>query len=156
MRTLPVPPRAYAGRVRAIVSYVLLRAALFVAPFAILIAAQVEWYVALVVSLLFAFAASAVFLRRQKAAVAAQIARMRGERGERDDEDVEDDAVDAERARADDEAIAADAADARTESAASADAADGTLATSTTDPDVITDADASSSASAEGDERAER
>lgn len=144
MRTLPVPPRAYAGCVRAIVSYVLLRAALFVAPFAILIAAQVEWYVALVVSLLFAFAASAVFLRRQKAAVAAQLARMRGERGERDDEDVEDDAVDAEHA----------ATDARRESAASEDAADGTLSTSTTDPDLVTDADAS--AAADGDERADR
>lgn len=152
MRTLPVPPPAYAGCVRAIVSYVLLRASLFVAPFAILVATQVEWYVALVVSLLFAFAASAVFLRRQKAAVGAEIARMRGERGERDDEDVEDDAVDAERAvGTDDEAIAADAGP---ESAASPNAADGTLATSTTDPDLVTDADAP--ASTERDERTER
>lgn len=136
MRMLPVPPRAYAGCVRAIVSYVLLRGALFVAPFAILVAAQVEWYVALVVALLFAFAASAVFLRRQKAAVSDEIARMRGERVERDDEDVEDEAVDAVRAtETDAESIDADAA--------SSDAEDGTVATTTTDPDLVTDEDAS-------------
>lgn len=144
MRMLPVPPRAYAGCVRAIVSYVLLRAALFVAPFAILVAAQVEWYVALVISLLFAFAASAVFLRRQKAAVGVEIARMRGERGERDDEDVEDEAVDAVRAtETDDESI----------DASSTDAEDGTVATTTTDPDLVTDDDASA---AEGDARTDR
>jgi cytochrome c-type biogenesis protein CcmH/NrfG len=80
--------------VRAIVSYALLRAALFVAPFAILVAAQVEWYVALVVALLFAFAASYVFLRRFRQAAVAEIARMRGERGEVGDEDAEDAAVD--------------------------------------------------------------
>ncbi|WP_157674810.1 DUF4229 domain-containing protein [Agrococcus jejuensis] len=132
---------------RAIVSYVLLRAALFIAPFAILVAAQVEWYVALVISLLFAFAASAVFLRRQKAAVSAEIARMRGERGHRDDEDVEDEAVDAVRAtETDDESIdaGADAED---------DAEDGTVATTTTDPDLVTDEDASA---AERDDRTDR
>ena len=142
---LPVAPRAYAGRVRAIVSYVLLRAALFVAPFAILIAAQVPWYVALVVALLFAFAASAVFLRRQKAAVGAEIARMRRERGERDDEDVEDEAVDAVRdSGSDDEAV----------DAGPDDAVDGTVATSTTDPGLVNDHDASSPA--EDDARTDR
>lgn len=154
MRTRAVPPRAYAESVRAIVSYVLLRAALFVAPFAILVAAQVEWYVALVISLLFAFAASAVFLRRQKAAVSAEIARMRGERGERDDEDVEDEAVDAVRAtETDDESVDAGADDAERADAASRDAVDGTVATTTTDPDLVTDDDASA---AEGDARTDR
>lgn len=144
MRSLPVPPRAYAGSVRAIVSYVLLRGALFVAPFAILVAAQVQWYVALVVALLFAFAASAVFLRRQKAAVSAEIARMRGERGVRDDEDVEDEAVDAERATGtDDAAVDVDSRAAQ----------DGTVATTTTDPDLVTDEQASA---AEDDERRDR
>lgn len=137
----PVPPRAYDGGVRAIVSYVLLRAALFVAPFAILVAAQVEWYVALVVALLFAFAASAVFLRTQKAAVGAAIARMRGERGERADEDVEDDAV---QASGDDDAST---------DAASDDARDGAVATTTVDPDLVSD---ERTASADGDERADR
>lgn len=138
MRSLPVPPHAYAGSVRAIVFYILLRAALFVAPFVLLIATQVEWYVALVISLLFAFAASAVFLRRQKAAVDVQIARMRGARAERDDEEVEDDVVDA------------DASD----DASSEDAEDGSVATTTTDPDLATDADAS--AQPDGDERTAR
>lgn len=127
-----VPRRAYAGAVRAIVSYALLRAALFVLPFAILLAAGVPWYVALVVALLFAFAASAVFLRRQKEAVSAEIARRRGERGIRDDEDVEDEAVDGERG------AAANAEDETGPShpAPSNDAEDGTVATTTVDPDV--------------------
>lgn len=125
---------------RAIVSYVLLRGALFLAPFAILVAARVEWYVALVVALLFAFAASAVFLRAQKAAVGDEIARMRGERRERGDEDVEDDADDAVRAA---ESGVEDESDAE----------DATVTTTTTDPDVVTDEDASA---AEGDDRADR
>jgi hypothetical protein len=86
--------------VRAILVYALLRGALFVVPFAILVAAQVPWYVALVVALLFAFAASSIFLRRQKVAAAAEIARMRGEDASNADEDAEDRAIDAEDADA--------------------------------------------------------
>ena len=142
----PVPRRAYAGIVRAIVLYSLLRAALFVAPFAILLAAGVPWYVALLVAVLFAFAASAVFLRRQKAAVSAEIARRQGERGIRDDEDVEDEVIDGERAEHDD-AQATDAAG----DASSAGAEDDSVAT-TVDPDLVGDADAA----AQRDERPER
>ena len=77
---------------RAFVVYALLRAALFIVPFAILVAAQVQWYVALAIALLFAFAASSIFLRRQKQAVSDAIAARRDARGDRADEDVEDDA----------------------------------------------------------------
>ena len=141
----PVPRRAYAGIVRAIVLYSLLRAALFVAPFAILLAAGVPWYVALLVAVLFAFAASAVFLRRQKEAVSAEIARRRGERGIRDDEDVEDEVIDGERAEHDD----AQATDAVGDASS---AEDGSVATTTVDPDLVGDADAA----AQRDERPER
>lgn len=99
---------------RAILVYALLRAALFVVPFAVLVAAQIEWYVALVVALLFAFAASSIFLRRQKVAAAAEIARMRGDDTASADEAAEDRALDAEDA----DAAAAtpdDASDDRTE-----------------------------------------
>ena len=132
---------------RAIVSYALLRAALFVAPFAILVAAQVEWYVALVIALLFAFAASAVFLRRFKVAAVAEIARMRGERGEVDDEDAEDAAVDRDRSRRSD-------ADEEAEDAA----VDGTVATTTTDPDLVADDDVDEAARATDahDDRSDR
>lgn len=133
---------------RAILVYALLRAALFVAPFAILVAAQVEWYVALVVALLFAFAASYVFLRRFKESAVAEIARMRGERGPRDeraDEDAEDEALDAERAPTADADRAADAT--------GSDAVDGTETTTDVDPDVVTDAQADADASRDRDDR---
>lgn len=131
---------------RAILVYALLRAALFVAPFAILVAAQVEWYVALVIALLFAFAASYVFLRRFKESAVAEIARMRGERSPRDaraDEDAEDEALDAERAPTADADRAADAT--------VADAVDGTETTTDVDPDVVTDAQADADASRDRD-----
>ncbi|MFC7431301.1 MULTISPECIES: DUF4229 domain-containing protein [unclassified Agrococcus] len=132
---------------RAILVYALLRAALFVAPFAILVAAQVEWYVALVIALLFAFAASYVFLRRFKESAVAEIARMRGERGERADEDAEDEALDGERATDDRDAAASD------DSLADANAVDGTTSTTQVDPDVVTDAQADADASRDRDDR---
>lgn len=127
---------------RAILVYALLRAALFVAPFAILVAAQVEWYVALVIALLFAFAASYVFLRRFKESAVAEIARMRGERSPRDaraDEDAEDEALDAERAPTADADRSADAT--------RVGAVDGTETTT----DVVTDAQADADASRDRD-----
>ena len=148
----PVPRRAYAGPVRAIVSYALLRAALFVAPFALLLAAGVPWYVALAVAVLFAFAASAVFLRRQKEAVSAEIARRRGERGIRDDEDVEDEAVDGDReARAEGEDEGGPRATQVPGDASSSEAEDGAVATTTIDPDLVADDD-----DAPADDRDER
>lgn len=98
----------------ATIKYTLQRAVLFLAPFAILMIAQVPWYISLVVALVFAFCASYVFLRRSRDAALAEI-EQRVPRRHASDEDVEDAArddaetVDAETADADE--TGADAAE---------------------------------------------
>ncbi|WP_430592170.1 DUF4229 domain-containing protein [Humidisolicoccus flavus] len=83
---------------KAVFVYSLWRTLLFLVPFTILMIANVAWYVSLPVALLFAFSASYVFLRRQRDAAAASLARQRATKTTKDD-DAEDsvlDGVDAE------------------------------------------------------------
>lgn len=93
--------------------YLLVRAALFLVPFAALMAAQVEWWLSLIVSLAFAFAASVVFFQRLRDEAAADLQRMREGRkreGARpDDADVEDEALDGPSGAAADDAERDDA-----------------------------------------------
>ncbi|WP_413318447.1 DUF4229 domain-containing protein [Agrococcus sp. 1P02AA] len=74
--------------------YLVVRALLFVVPFAVLMIARVPWVLSLVVAIAFAFAASIVFFGRLRAEAAADLQRMRdGRRREDaapDDGDVED------------------------------------------------------------------
>lgn len=77
--------------------YLLVRAALFLVPFAVLMIAQVPWWLSLIVALAFAFAASMVFFGTLRDAAAADLQRMReGRRRDGqgpDDADVEDAAI---------------------------------------------------------------
>ena len=78
--------------------YLIVRALLFVVPFAVLMVAQVPWWLALPVSLAFAFAASIVFFGTLRQEAAADLQRMREGRKRDDagvdDGDVEDAALD--------------------------------------------------------------
>jgi hypothetical protein len=77
--------------------YLIVRALLFLLPFAVLMIAQVEWWLALLVSLAFAFAASIVFFPRLREEAAADLQRMREGRKREgsgpDDADIEDAAL---------------------------------------------------------------
>jgi hypothetical protein len=81
--------------------YLVVRALLFVVPFAVLMVAQVPWWLSLLVALAFAFAASIVFFGRLRDEAAADLQRMREGRrrdgGGPDDGDVEDAALGDER-----------------------------------------------------------
>lgn len=86
--------------------YLAVRALLFLVPFAVLMIAQVPWWLSLLVSLAFAFAASVVFFGNLRQQAAADLQRMREGR-KRDgagsgDGDVEDAALDAPPAAAED------------------------------------------------------
>lgn len=72
---------------RASIVYAVQRAVLFLAPFAILMIAQVPWYLSLIVALVFAFCASYIFLRRSRDAAVAEFARMRPRASTDDDEE---------------------------------------------------------------------
>lgn len=78
--------------------YLIVRALLFLAPFALLMVAGVEWWLALLVALAFAFAASLVFFHRLRDEAAADLQRMRERRKREgagpDDGDIEDAAQD--------------------------------------------------------------
>jgi hypothetical protein len=78
--------------------YLVVRALLFVVPFAVLMVAQVPWWLSLLVSLAFAFAASIVFFGSLRQQAAADLQRMREGRKRDgagpDDGDVEDAAND--------------------------------------------------------------
>jgi hypothetical protein len=93
--------------------YLVVRALLFVVPFALLMIAQVPWWLSLLVALAFAFAASIVFFSKLRREAAADLQRMREGRKREgagpDDGDVEDAAL----------GDAADAGDARDEPDAS-------------------------------------
>ena len=77
--------------------YLIVRTLLFLLPFAVLMIARVEWWLALLVSLAFAFAASIVFFPRLREEAAADLQRMREGRKRDgagpDDADVEDAAL---------------------------------------------------------------
>lgn len=79
--------------------YLVVRALLFLVPFAVLMIAQVPWWLSLLVSLAFAFAASIVFFGALRQAAAADLQRMREGRKRDgagpDDGDIEDAALDA-------------------------------------------------------------
>lgn len=90
--------------------YLVVRALLFLVPFTLLMLAQVPWWLSLLVSLAFAFAASIVFFSTLRDQAAADLQRMREGR-KRDgagpgDRDVEDSAIDE---RPDDDADEPDA-----------------------------------------------
>lgn len=78
--------------------YLVVRALLFLVPFAILMIAQVPWALSLLVSLAFAFAASIVFFGKLRQEAAADLQRMREGRKRDgagpDDGDIEDAAID--------------------------------------------------------------
>lgn len=78
--------------------YLVVRALLFLVPFAVLMIAQVPWLLSLLVSLAFAFAASIVFFGRLRQEAAADLQRMREGRKRDgagpDDGDVEDAVLD--------------------------------------------------------------
>jgi len=83
--------------------YLVVRALLFIVPFAVLMTAQVPWWLSLIVSLAFAFAASIVFFGSLRQQAAADLQRMREGRKRDgsgpDDGDVEDAALDERRRR---------------------------------------------------------
>lgn len=74
--------------------YLLVRALLFLAPFIVLMIAEVPWPLALLVSLAFAFAASIVFFQKLRREAAQDLQRIREGRkrdgAAPDDADVED------------------------------------------------------------------
>lgn len=74
--------------------YLFVRALLFLTPFTVLMIAQVPWWLSLIISLAFAFAASIVFFHSLRDAAAADVQRMREGRKRADaapdDADVED------------------------------------------------------------------
>ncbi|WP_306231793.1 DUF4229 domain-containing protein [Agrococcus beijingensis] len=78
--------------------YLVVRAALFVVPFALLMIAQVPWPLSLLIALAFAFAASIVFFPKLREEAAADLRRMRDGRKRDgvgpDDADVEDGVLD--------------------------------------------------------------
>lgn len=77
--------------------YLVVRALLFVVPFTVLMIAQVPWWLSLLVSLAFAFAASIVFFGKLRDAAATDLQRLRAGRKRDgagpDDADIEDAAV---------------------------------------------------------------
>lgn len=77
--------------------YLVVRALLFLAPFIVLMMARVQWPLALIVSLAFAFAASIVFFPQLRRAAAHDLQRIREGRKRDgagpDDADVEDAAL---------------------------------------------------------------
>ncbi len=77
--------------------YLVVRALLFAIPFTVLMIAQVPWWLALLVALAFAFAASIVFFGALRNEAAADLQRMREGRrrdgASPDDGDVEDAAL---------------------------------------------------------------
>ncbi|MBO1770391.1 DUF4229 domain-containing protein [Agrococcus sp. TF02-05] len=79
--------------------YLVVRAALFLVPFALLMIADVPWPISLLVALAFAFAASIVFFGRLRDEAARDLQRMRQGRKREgagpDDADIEDEALDA-------------------------------------------------------------
>lgn len=85
--------------------YLVVRAVLFIVPFAVLMLAGVEWWLSLIVALAFAFAASIVFFAKLRDAAARDLQRMReGRRAEGaapDDADVEDEVLDGPTGRQD-------------------------------------------------------
>jgi membrane protein implicated in regulation of membrane protease activity len=75
--------------------YSLLRLALFVVPFALLMVAGVEWYWAAIVAAIISLCASYIFLGRQRAVMAQDLSAIqRGRKRPAQDDSVEDDAVD--------------------------------------------------------------
>ena len=75
--------------------YSLLRVALFVVPFALLMLAGVAWYWAAIVAAIISLCASYIFLGRQRAVMAQDLSAIqRGRRRPVEDDTVEDDAVD--------------------------------------------------------------
>lgn len=74
--------------------YLIVRALLFIAPFTLLMVAQVPWWLSLIVSIAFAFAASIVFFQKLRNEAAADLQRMRDGRKRDgagpDDADIED------------------------------------------------------------------
>lgn len=77
--------------------YLVARTLLFVVPFIVLMIAQVPWWLSLIVSLAFAFAASMVFFSTLRDEAAADVQRMREGRKRAgsgpDDADIEDAAL---------------------------------------------------------------
>ncbi len=84
--------------------YLVVRAALFLVPFALLMIADVPWPISLLVALAFAFAASIVFFGKLRDEAARDLQRMRQGRKREgagpDDADIEDEVLDAGAARA--------------------------------------------------------
>lgn len=79
--------------------YLVVRAALFLVPFALLMIADVPWPISLLVALAFAFAASIVFFGKLREEAARDLQRMRQGRKREgagpDDADIEDEVLDA-------------------------------------------------------------
>ena len=79
--------------------YLVVRAALFLVPFALLMIADVPWPISLLVALAFAFAASIVFFGKLRDEAARDLQRMRQGRKREgagpDDADIEDEVLDA-------------------------------------------------------------
>ncbi|ERG62906.1 hypothetical protein L332_00285 [Agrococcus pavilionensis RW1] len=104
--------------------YLVVRAALFLVPFALLMIADVPWPISLLVALAFAFAASIVFFGKLRDEAARDLQRMRQGRKREgagpDDADIEDEALDAGAAR--DTGVAPTAAAARDADAGAVDA----------------------------------
>lgn len=79
--------------------YLVVRAALFLVPFALLMIADVPWPISLIVALAFAFAASIVFFGKLRDEAARDLQRMRQGRKREgagpDDADIEDRVLDA-------------------------------------------------------------
>ena len=77
--------------------YLVVRALLFLVPFTVLMIAAVPWWLSLLVSLAFAFAASIVFFGKLREEAAADLQRIREGRKQEgtgpDDADVEDAAL---------------------------------------------------------------
>ncbi|UOE43795.1 DUF4229 domain-containing protein [Agromyces larvae] len=76
--------------------YTVLRVALFAVPLAVLLAAGVDWWIAVAVAALFGLAASLVFLRRARDAMSSDLyaARHREQPVKSVDDEVEDAAID--------------------------------------------------------------
>lgn len=74
--------------------YLIVRALLFIAPFILLMVAQVPWWLSALVSVAFAFAASIVFFQKLRNEAAADLQRIREGRkrdgAAPDDADIED------------------------------------------------------------------
>lgn len=74
--------------------YLIVRALLFIAPFTLLMVAQVPWWLSAIVSVAFAFAASIVFFPKLRNEAAADLQRIRQGRkrdgAAPDDADIED------------------------------------------------------------------